>query len=251
MALDLEEVRSRLPNRYIRWFASVDSTMHEAARLAAEGCASGTVVIADEQTAGQGRLGRSWYSVAGTGLYLSVVLRYPFPPDSLGVVTMALGIGVREAIAQTTGLALDLRWPNDILIGDRKCAGILTQFENGAIIAGVGVNVNQSNFPPDIAGVATSLRIAAGAKQSREDLLVSILPGIDAACELLLDEGRHAVLRLFAGFSSYVSGRRVVVDLGESELRGTTAGLSATGFLLVRDDAGVEHTIVAGGVRPA
>src|SRR5581483_11029858 len=113
MRLDLERVRSSLLDRYIRWFASIDSTMNEAARLAAEGCASGTIVVADEQTAGQGRLGRSWYSEPGTGLYLSLVLRYPFPPESLPLITMALGLGVREAIAQTCGVAADLRWPND------------------------------------------------------------------------------------------------------------------------------------------
>jgi len=251
MRLDLDQVRSSLPDRYIRWFASIDSTMNEAARLAAEGCASGTIVVADEQTAGQGRLGRSWYSEPDTGLYLSIVLRYPFSPESLPLITMALGIGVREAIAQSCGVAADLRWPNDLLIGDRKCAGILSQFESGAVIAGIGVNVNQSAFPREIAGLATSLRIASGREHSREGLLIAIPPAVDAACELLLVEGRNAIMRLFTELSSYVSGRRVVVDLGDSELRGVTDGLTPAGFLRVKDDAGVEHTIVAGGVRPA
>jgi len=240
----------QLPGREIRWHESVDSTMHEACRLAEAGCASGTVVGAEEQTAGQGRLGRSWHSEAGTGLYFSVVLRLPFPPETLPLVTMALGLGVREAIVRSTGISADLRWPNDVLVGDRKVAGILTQFDAGAVVAGIGVNVNQSGFPADIADVATSLRIACGREQSREDLLAAILPAIEEMCGVLLRDGTYSILRLFASASSYVHGRRVVVELGDGELRGTTSGLNAAGFLLVRDDAGTEHTVIAGGVRP-
>jgi len=249
--LNLDEIRGRLAGREIHWSASVGSTMHEACRLAAAGAASGTVIGADEQTAGQGRLGRSWHSQAGTGLYLSLILRLPFTPETLPLVTMALGLGVREAIVKVTGVSTDLRWPNDVLIDDRKVAGILTQFESGAVVAGIGVNVDQREFPPDLADIATSLRIVCGREQSREDLLVAILPAVEEMCGVLLQEGTYAILRLFAASSSYVHGRRVVVDLGDEELRGTTAGLSAAGFLLVRDDAGTEHTIIAGGVRPA
>src|SRR5579884_874695 len=250
MAFDVQAFRRLLPARPVEWVPSVDTTMRLAARLAAEGAPSGTVVGADEQTEGQGRLGRSWHSEADTGLYFSVVLRMPFSPETLPLVTMAIGLAVREAIA-STGIATDLRWPNDVLIDDRKVAGILTQFESGAVVAGIGVNVNQREFPPDLADIATSLRIVCGREQSREDLLVAILPAVEEMCGVLLQEGTYAILRLFAASSSYVHGRRVVIDLGDEELRGTTAGLSAAGFLLVRDDAGTEHTIIAGGVRPA
>lgn len=251
MPFSLGQVRTRFPNREIRWFSSIDSTMNKATRLAQEGWPSGTLVGAEEQTAGQGRLGRSWFSEAETGLYFSVILRFPFSPETLPVVTMALGLGVHQGISKATGIRTDLRWPNDVLIGDRKVAGILTQFESGAVVAGIGLNVNQRDFPPDIARLATSLRIASGREQSREDLLIAILPAIDETCGILLRDGTFDILRLFAATSSYVHGRRVVVDLGEEELRGTTSGLNAAGFLLVRDEAGVEHTIVAGGVRPA
>src|SRR5579885_3894981 len=113
--LNIEQVRGRMAGREIHWSASVDSTMHEAGRLAAAGAASGTVVGCDEQTAGQGRLGRSWLSEAGTGLYFSVILRLPFSLETLPLVTMALGLGVREAVVTTTGISTDLRWPNDVL----------------------------------------------------------------------------------------------------------------------------------------
>src|SRR5205085_7003122 len=129
--------------------------MPEAVRLAAQGCSSGTTVGADEQTAGHGRYGRHWHSEPDAGLYVSVILRHKFKPDEIPIVTLALGLAVTEAIQDTTNLICDLRWPNDILIHDRKCAGILTQLEGEAVIAGIGINVNQTSFPAEIASVAT------------------------------------------------------------------------------------------------
>ena len=248
MPLDLAAVQAALPGREIHWQASVPSTMHTAARLAAAGASSGTVAGADEQTGGMGRFGRPWHSAADAGLYFSVVLRMPFQPGELPMVTLALGLAAREAIIDSTGVVCDLRWPNDLLIADRKCAGILTQLENRAVIAGIGINVNQAEFPTDIAGIATSLRLAAGRPLSREQLLVGLLPAVDEWCAL----DRASILRVFGESSSYVRGRRVVVEIGQGELlNGTTAGLTLDGYLIVRDDRGKEHTIIAGGVRPA
>lgn len=247
---DLAWVREQLPGREIEWFPSIDSTMFAASRLAAQGAASGTVVGADEQSAGHGRYGRAWHSEADAGVYLSVVLRFPFTPETLPVVTLALGLAANEAIVKATGVACDLRWPNDVLIGDRKCAGILPQLENKAIVAGFGINVNQAEFQAEIAGIATSLRIATGKAQSRERVVVELLPSIDAFCEVLARDGKGPILELFSQASSYVRGRRVCVEQGESTLIGTTAGLNAQGFLLIRDDAGGTHTVIAGGVRP-
>ena len=252
MPLDIAAVRASLPGRDIHWRESVDSTMHEAALLAAAGAPSGTVVGADEQTAGQGRFGRHWHSEPGTGLYFSVILRHPLAPADTPLVTLALGLAVREAILEATAIVCDLRWPNDLLIADRKCAGILTQMESGAVVAGIGINVNQPELPPDIATIATSLRLAAGRPHSREQLLICLLPAIDEWCGLLAREGREPILRVFAKSSSYVAGRRVTVEISEGEtLTGTTAGLTADGFLLIRGDRGKQHTIITGGVRPA
>ena len=248
--LDLAWVQDQLPGRQIEWFPTTDSTMFAASRLAAEGAASGTVVGADEQTAGHGRYGRAWQSEAGAGIYLSVVLRFPLTPETLPVVTLALGLAANEAIVKATGVVCDLRWPNDVLIGDRKCAGILPQLENKAIVAGFGINVNQAAFPDELAGIATSLRIASGKMQSRERVVVELLPAIDAFCEMLARDGKGPILELFSQASSYVRGRRVCVEQGEATLLGTTAGLNEQGFLLVRDDAGGMHTVIAGGVRP-
>jgi len=238
--------------RRIDRHTSIDSTMNEARRLAAEGCESGTVVVADEQTAGQGRYGRTWHSEAGSGLYVSIVLRHTLAPNDVPAVTLALGLAAVDAIQKTTDLVCDLRWPNDVLIQSKKCAGILTQMESSAIIAGIGINVNQAKFPNELSAIATSLRIASGGRMhSREHLLTELVANVDRYCGLLQREGRKPILELFSRASSYVSGRRVHVDLGGGgAARGTTAGLNEAGFLILRRDDGSENVIVAGGVRP-
>ncbi len=251
----LASVRAKLPDRRIEWFDSIDSTMTEAARLAREGCASGTIVGAEEQTAGIGRLGRSWHSEPGAGLYVSFVLRLPLEAQRIPLVMLALGLAAHDAIEETSGLDADLRWPNDVLIqgnkgGGRKCAGILAQMEGGALIAGIGINVNHARFPEDIADVATSLRLE-GAAVAREDLLAALALGIDRYCGMLIHSGSGAILAEFTRASSYVEGRRVRIDQDGVALEGTTCGLDASGFLRLRQDHGKITTILAGGVRPA
>jgi BirA family biotin operon repressor/biotin-[acetyl-CoA-carboxylase] ligase len=170
------------------------------------------------------------------------------------VVTLALGLAVSGAILEATDLACDLRWPNDVLIPSKKsegkCAGILTELEGSAIIAGIGVNVNHSQFPVELSGIATSLRLASGRVHSRERLLIELLPSIDRYCALLETDGPEPILEMFSRASSYVTGRRVHVDQAGSTLLGTTAGLSDSGFLILRGDDGRDNLIVAGGVRP-
>lgn len=250
MALDIDRVKASLPDRRVDWCPSIGSTMTEASRLAASGCASGTVVGADEQTAGLGRYGRTWHSESGSGLYASIILRYPFSADSLPVVTLALGLATAEAILKSTDLACDLRWPNDVLIQSKKCAGILTQLEGSAIIAGIGINVNHSAFPQELAAIATSLRIGSGRTHSRERLLVELVNSVEGFCSLLEKEGRAPILAMFARASSFVHGRKVSVDQDGAMLRGTTAGLTESGFLILQSDDGKPNVIIAGGVRP-
>jgi BirA family biotin operon repressor/biotin-[acetyl-CoA-carboxylase] ligase len=251
--LDIERVRRRLPGRQLAWFETLGSTMHEAARMAAAGCPAGTAVVAEEQTAGQGRHGHSWHSEPGAGLYVSVVLRLSLPPDSLPALTLALGLATAESIARVCDLSADLRWPNDVMIDDRKVAGILVQLSDsvaGVAIAGIGVNVNHARFPPELASQATSLGRAAGSVQSREDLLVVLLPAIDSFTKMLVEGGPRPVLDMFTRHSSYARGRRVRVDQPGGVLEGVTAGLNPSGFLILRADDGSESLILAGGVRP-
>jgi BirA family transcriptional regulator, biotin operon repressor / biotin---[acetyl-CoA-carboxylase] ligase len=234
----------------IIWHDSVASTMTEAARLAAEGYPSGTVVAADEQTAGQGRHGHTWHSERG-GLYISMILRVNLLPASLTVLTVALGLATAEAVTRVTGLHPDLRWPNDVLLDGKKVAGILVQLVDNVAIAGIGVNVNHTAFPPDLANEATSLRLVAGRPQSRDDLLSELVSAVDNYSNMLADRGRAPILDLFSHQSSYVNGRRVRVEQSGAMLEGVTAGLDDSGFLILRADDGRETTILAGGVRPA
>lgn len=193
----------------------------------------GRIVVADRQTAGMGRHGRSWLSPAGEGLYVSFVLNVPITP----VISLAVGLAARAAIGEHA----DLRWPNDVLIGESKCAGVLVQADADAVIAGVGINVTQRWFPNDLDTPATSLALE-GIHISREDLLAKLAAALDAALAL----PRKEVLRRFSEQSSYVEGKRVRVG----EIEGVTCGLDDSGFLRVRDDNGTITTILNGGVRP-
>jgi BirA family biotin operon repressor/biotin-[acetyl-CoA-carboxylase] ligase len=249
MPFDVVSVRARLPGRRIDWYSVIGSTMSVAGQLAREGVPSGTVVVADEQTAGVGRLGRKWDSQPDSGLYASIILRLAVEGASLPLTMLALGLAAKESIEALTDISPDLRWPNDVLIGGYKCAGILALWENDAIIAGIGVNVSQTSFPPNLETPATSL-LLRGAKVRREDLLVQLLESTDRWTEMLT---RHPeeILRRFAEASSYANGRRVRIDQPGRTLEGVTCGLDSSGFLLVREASGAQITILAGGVRPA
>jgi BirA family biotin operon repressor/biotin-[acetyl-CoA-carboxylase] ligase len=198
MRLDLEQLRARLPGRTVIWFESIPSTMPEAARLASEGAPAGTVVVAEEQTAGQGRLGRSWYSEKESGLYVSFVLRPAAPEGALQLVTVAAGLAAQEAVERVSGIRCRIKWPNDLLADGKKCGGILCQTAEEAVIAGIGINVNHAGFPPELAGTATSLRLLTGRITAREDLLVELAERMDHYCGILEGDGGEAVLRLFA-----------------------------------------------------
>jgi len=193
----------------------------------------GRIVGAEEQTAGIGRHGRKWISESGAGLYVSIVLAAkPIP-----VVMLALGLATREAVGNA-----DLRWPNDVLLNGKKCAGVLAQLEGDTIIAGIGINVSQTEFPDDLETPATSLRLE-GVQIAREDLLVALVELVDRYTGLDSDE----ILQRFTNASTYVFGKRVRVEAG---LEGVTCGLDPAGFLRVREDNGTVATILAGGVRP-
>jgi BirA family biotin operon repressor/biotin-[acetyl-CoA-carboxylase] ligase len=161
------------------------------------------------------------------------------------VLTLALGLATADAIARSTGVACDLRWPNDVMIGARKLAGIIVQLVDGKAVAGIGINVNHRAFPPELANQATSLALNAGRAFVRESIV----------CELLAAIGSYTVhdtptvLRLFTHASSYAAGRRVQVTLPDGIVEGVTAGLNPDGLLIVRQDDGIETLILAGGVR--
>ncbi len=210
--------------------------MKDAAELAARGAPHGSVVVAARQTQGIGRHGHTWHSAPDGGLYMSMVLRIPARGPE---VTLALGLAVQEAVSDL--VSADIRWPNDVMLNHRKLAGILVQNSGGALIAGIGLNLNQTAFPEDLQAIATSIRIETG----REIPLESVLDRVVAESLRYVNKTKPAILRLFEERSSYVLGKAVEVD---GRIRGITDGLDADGFLLVRTPTGIE-TILAGGVR--
>jgi BirA family transcriptional regulator, biotin operon repressor / biotin---[acetyl-CoA-carboxylase] ligase len=235
------------------WLRETGSTMKDAATLAAQGEPHGTVVVAETQTAGIGRHGHTWHSESPGGLYLSIILRLPLAPDALPVLTMALGLAAQRAVDDTADVACDLRWPNDLLLNEKKLAGVMVQSADtpdtkGVLIAGIGVNVNQTNFPAEIRSIATSLFIETGREHSKEALLDRIVTESLRYASLLEDRGKSPIFEQFEARSSYVRGKSVEIDAADRIISGFTAGLDDNGFLLVQTVTGIE-TIIAGGVR--
>jgi BirA family biotin operon repressor/biotin-[acetyl-CoA-carboxylase] ligase len=220
--------------------ATTGSTMNDAAALAKQGEPHGTAVVAEEQTDGIGRHGHSWHSEPGAGLYLSIILRLPPIPT----LTMALGLAVQRTIDDLAQVATDLRWPNDVMLNGRKVAGVMVQAsEPGVLIAGIGINVNHSVFPQELADIATSLRIETGQAHDKENLLQRAL----AECLRHARLDRAETIRRFEMHSTYARGKAVVVD---ERVEGITAGLDENGFLRLETPRGIE-LVMAGGVRPA
>lgn len=234
----------------VLWFDSLDSTMTEAARQVRAGAPSGTVVVAREQSAGQGRHGRQWLSGPGDGLYATFLYRLQLDASGIPCLTLAMGLAVAEALTQLCALPFDIRWPNDILWQGKKCCGILARWEEGAVLGGVGINLRQREFPDDLRTPAVSLWQVCGREISPENALEALMPKMDDFVQLLEEQGREAIIRLFGQASSYAAGRRVQVDLDGRTIKGITAGLDEYGFLRVQKEDGHIETVLAGGVRP-
>ncbi|MDQ2924480.1 MAG: biotin--[acetyl-CoA-carboxylase] ligase [Acidobacteriota bacterium] len=240
--------------RRLQHFASVESTSSLLLAAAANGAPEGTVYVADEQTSGRGRGGHQWHSSAGDGLYVSVLIRPPLPLGEALWISLATGLAAQRAIHETTGLDIDIRWPNDLLLGDKKCGGILveTSVEGPLLrfaVIGVGINVNHEKFPPELNGAATSLSIEAGQLQSRATLLAALLRALDLELTRL-ESGTHDLLKRFTVASTWVRDKHVhVAESGG--YTGITDGLDAHGFLQVIGDDGVRHTVLSSGVRAA
>jgi BirA family biotin operon repressor/biotin-[acetyl-CoA-carboxylase] ligase len=227
----------------VRWHASLPSTMDVASALAHEGARHGVVIVADEQTAGRGRRGATWQSPPGAGLYFSFVARPDHP--ALSLITLAAGVAVRDGVQAATGLAADLKWPNDLIVGPRKLAGILAEgisigSPDQAVIVGVGVNVQPAAYPPDVAARATSVEGELGRSIDRGLLLSEILMALwDRLAQRPGD-----ILQAWRAASPNATGTPVEWD-GK---HGTTAGIDDHGALLVKTNAGVER-IIAGELR--
>jgi BirA family biotin operon repressor/biotin-[acetyl-CoA-carboxylase] ligase len=237
-------------------FSRVTDSTNTDALAAARGAAPhGSVYFADEQRAGRGRGDHAWHSAAGEGLYVSVLLRPALPAMRLPLLPLAAGLAAAGAIGAVSGLAVDLRWPNDLLLGPRKVGGILVEAKTeGSALAyaviGIGINVHQRGFASDLDTRATSLDLEAGVRVTREGLLVSLLESLERETLGLLDPATAKAIPLrVEEASTWVRGRRVEVH-GPQTCTGVTDGLDENGFLLVRTADGVV-IVQTGGIRDA
>ena len=241
------------------WYTSVPSTNDLAAALAERGAREGCAVIAESQSAGRGRHGRSWSSPPGAGLYISTILRPP--THALSLLTIAAGVAVAEAIQLATGLDARLKWPNDIYVGDGKLAGLLAEagsMDEGGdgdddgprlkyVVLGIGINVMPATHPPDVAARATSIEGELGRSIDRGLLLTECLVNLSARYEELRDRRADAILTAWRARSAATMGRAVEWDAGGAR-RGIAEGIDDSGALLVRTTEGLEK-VISGEVR--
>jgi BirA family biotin operon repressor/biotin-[acetyl-CoA-carboxylase] ligase len=225
-------------------YKSLPSTNNEAARLAALGYDEGIAVVAEEQTAGRGRLQRSWVSPMGAGLYCSVLLRPKFSADRWPLITFVAALSVSDALLEACDLQTDIKWPNDLLAGERKICGILAEVidteEGRAVILGMGVNVTREAFPEELALVAISIDEATERENERSTILHFLLRALERWYPLLEEfDGDQKVIAEWTSRSSYAEGKLVSVVNGDDTLTGITKGLAPDGAQRLETDTGV------------
>jgi len=222
--------------------AEVDSTNRLVLERARSGAEPGLVVVADHQTAGRGRLDRRWESPPGSSLLVSVLLAGGADATAAHRAVVAVAVALAEAVGDVAGVDVGIKWPNDLVVGDRKLAGVLAEVDGGALVVGAGCNVNWDAFPPDLASTATSCNVEAGRAVDRDALLDAFLARLAAhlaAPDATLDAYRERLVTI---------GRRVRVERAGDVLVGDAHALDDDGALVVRDDTGTDHLVVAGDV---
>lgn len=231
----------------LHYFTEIGSTNDEGLRLAEAGAAEGTTVVAAAQSAGRGRLGRAWFSPAGSGLYASIVIR---DPRVIPLLTLAAGVAFAEAIRTATALPVEIKWPNDLVVDAglgrrRKLAGILTEASTGRegvqfAVVGFGINLLPAAYPPDVADRATSIAAELGRPVDGGVVLAECLAALSEWLDALRSGDTRAVIDRWLTLSPSASGSRVACDGPHGPLTGVTAGIAADGALQVRAGGRVE-----------
>lgn len=251
-----KRLRGSLFGKRIYHFFRTDSTNRVAMELGHAGEPEGAIVLAEEQTAGRGRAGRSWHSERAAGIYVTLLLRPKLAPVQAPLLTIMAGLSAHAAIAAATGVRPDVKWPNDLMVRGRKLGGILTEMHAEPaqvrfVVVGIGLNVNQQQFPGELAETATSLRSETGRSISRLELLAKLLLEFESDYNRFLAEGPASLTQRFEDISSYARGKRVRVSNRNEQFQGVTAGLAPEGLLRVERESGEIVTVIAGDVTEA
>ena len=231
--------------------SSVDSTNRYAKELAREGAAHKTLVMADEQTQGRGRRGRGWISPAGEGIFMSLILRPDMPPEQVPMISLHTAVAVCLAISRVTGLEAKIKWPNDIVLGGRKVCGMLLEMDADAqqvrsVVAGIGINVHQTQFPQEIAHTASSLDLLCGRRLSRMDVVRAFLAAFDEVEAMgKADGGRF--MDAYRGSSATIGQQVQVISL-TGTYTGTALDVTESGSLIVLDGEGQRREVLAADV---
>ena len=238
---------------FVMRFDSLPSTNTEAAHQAKKGAPEGLCVVADEQTAGRGRLQREWVSPRGAGLYFSIVLRPALEQRCWPLITFAAALAVHDALLDVCALETDIKWPNDLIVNDRKISGILAETLDTAIgkavIVGIGINLTNAAFPDELARSATSVAGATGKEPHPKTVLESLLRAFEKRyLTLQSDGGSTEIIREWSRHSPYASGKRIRVSDNGEKIEGAARGVDSVGALRVETDAGEIRLVHAGDV---
>ena len=238
--------------RRLHYFAELPSTQNAAQAGAAAGEPHGALYWAETQTAGRGRHGHTWISPPGAGLYFTLLLRPEQSAQSLLGLTLAAGLAIADAVLTDTGLLADIRWPNDLLLRNRKFCGILLEAgsDTDCLFLGVGINLAAVALPAELEPIATSLQQECGRPVPPLPFLATVLAQLERRYADFLARGMAGVRAEFEARSSFARGRSVTVGVGSEQFEGITEGLDSAGFLLVRRRDGSRQTIYSGDVRP-
>lgn len=244
--LSIESIRNILSKESctigleLLFYNTIGSTNSVGADLALKGCKEGTVIIADEQTTGKGRLGRRWISPAGKNLYLSIILRPPISPRGATILTIMSAVACCNAIRNITFLPVMIKWPNDLIIDDKKIGGILTEIKadidkiSYAIIGiGINVNIDIEEFPEDVREIATSIKTLTGRQFSRTDMIISILKEMQKWYDVLLSNGKMEILSHWQKLSSTI-GKKVKATIWDNVYIGLAETIDNDGLLILR-----------------
>lgn len=245
-------MNTKWAGRRVHFFEELGSTNTQAKLEAESGAAEGTLVVADMQTAGRGRRGRSWSSPAGTNVYFTLILKPAYVPDKASMVTLVMALAVAEGISGTCGLRAEIKWPNDVVVNGKKVCGILTEMsaEHGVInhvVIGVGVNVGLQEFPPEIVS-ASSLQAECGREVSRTELLANIMKSFEKYYESFRQNADLSDILDPYNALLVNRDREVRVLDPKGEFQGVARGIDGRGKLLVEREDGSIAEVYAGEV---